>query len=394
VTVAGIHELAVIDNHCHPYRAEELAAFPSEDFDARLTLRGTMAIFERDLYRRPVDEHQWAAAKTFTQTTIFQRSVVRWLADHLNCAPTREAVVQARTEAIEADGSSYAASLLRSERIEAVLEAGRPLPPVVRREEFEAAIGTRVYSVARTDSWIREYQTGSFDDLVNGVDAAAEHAAADSECVAFKSLIAYRSGLDVEDPDSASAAEAFKRWKAVGYPEDRPLSKPVYDFLFRRLVRVAARNDRPMHVHCAATTPWLTESHPFMLWRVIEANPDVAFVLIHGGQPWILETATMAARLPNVWVDVSSTVPWGWSLADWAFEMYLGHLSWTQVLYGSDAPGYDPESLWLSARLARAALGRVIARLIERGDVTREEATEICRCILGENCRSLHGLAA
>jgi predicted TIM-barrel fold metal-dependent hydrolase len=170
------------------------------------------------------------------------------------------------------------------------------------------------------------------------------------------------------------------------------VSKDIYDFILRRLLVVARETDRPMHIHCAATKFSLAHSHPFDLWQLIEDHPHQSFVLIHGGQPWILEAATMASRLPNISLDISSIAPWGWSLVEWVLEMYLGMLSWTQVLYGSDGPGYDPESLWLTARLSRGALTRTLSRFVEREYIMPSEANIIGRAVLGENCRRLHGL--
>ncbi len=387
-----LREIPIIDNHCHPFTSAEIGKFDAEGLDARLTHRGTMAIFEQHLYGRPPDNEEWTAAARLAATTILTRSAIRWLAEHFDCPPTREAVLHARDVAMTTGSAAYAAGLLHEEHVEAVLEAGRPLLPAVERSQFAAAIGTQVYSVARTDSWIEEHSHGTFDDLVSGFQAAAGRAASDPECVAFKSLIAYHAGLDIKDPTAADAAAAFDRWKAAGRPFDRGLSKPVFDFLFHQLLRLAAEHDRPVHIHCEATTPWLFRSHPFSLWGVLAKHPRQAFVLIHGGHPWIIEAATMAARLPNLWVDISGTVPWGWSAVDWALEMYLGHLSWTQILYGSDGPGYDPESLWLSARMAREALGRVLARLCDQDHIVSTEVPEIGAAILGANCRVLHGL--
>ena len=57
------------------------------------------------------------------------------------------------------------------------------------------------------------HRDGTFDDLVAGVDGEARRAAADPNCVAFKSIVAYRTGLDVGDPSEAEAREAFAGWR-------------------------------------------------------------------------------------------------------------------------------------------------------------------------------------
>ena len=61
-------------------------------------------------------------------------------------------------------------------------------------------------------------------------------------------------------------------------------------------------------------------------------------------------------------------------------------------MYGSDEAG-EPEGFWVAALMARAALQRVLGRLVDRDYVTVDEALRLGRLILGDSCRGLHGLA-
>ena len=53
----------------------------------------------------------------------------------------------------------------------------------------------------------------SSGDLVQRFEATANEAADDPLLIGFKSIIAYRTGLDVTDPSSSDAAAAFARWR-------------------------------------------------------------------------------------------------------------------------------------------------------------------------------------
>ena len=87
---------------------------------------------------------------------------------------------------------------------------GIPQPPIPA-EEFAATIGVTVHRVTRLEPWILQHRDGSFDDLVSGVETEATDAAADPNCVAYKSIVAYRTGLDVGDPSCFGRRGGIRR---------------------------------------------------------------------------------------------------------------------------------------------------------------------------------------
>lgn len=380
----------VIDAHVHPYRLDDLLARGSEGFDTRMTFMG-----ESFFSSSKLDPGLRSFVDGLSDSTMLATVLRRWLAEHLGCEPTREAVTAARDAALRADPVAYTKGLLDAERIVGVLsDEGYPQPPVPR-EEFEATIGVPVHRVARLEPWILAHRDGTFDDLVSGVEHETATAAADPRCVAFKSIIAYRAGLDVTDPTPSDAAGAFERWRADGWRESREHGKPVRDFLLRRAMAVAKAHDRPFHIHCGAGDPDidLVHARPQDLWRFLVDHQDQPVVLIHTGYPWVTEAAYIASVLPHVYLEISELVPWGWSQVEWALEMLLGTAPGAKVLHGSDEAG-EPEAFWLSARLVRGALQRVLDRFVERDYMTFAEAERTGRMVLAGNARRLHGLPA
>ena len=63
-----------------------------------------------------------------------------------------------------------------------------------------------------------------------------------------------------------------------------------------------------------------------------------------------------------------------------------------KLLYASDQAS-EPEVFWISARLARRSLERVLDGLVERDFLRVGEAETIGRGILADNTRRLHGLS-
>jgi uncharacterized protein len=385
-----LSDAEIVDAHTHPYRLDELVARGSAGFDTRATFLG-----EAFASSSRLDPDLWPVADRLTDTTVMGITIVRWLAVHLGCEPTREAVTSARSAAIAGDAVGYTKGLLDAAGIVAVLaDEGYPQPPIPATE-FAETIGVRVHRVARLEPWILARRDGSFDELVAGVEADAQEAAVDPNCVAYKSIVAYRTGLDVGDPSSAEAARAFAEWRDDGWNETRAHAKPVRDFLIRRALAVARSNDRPFHFHCGGGDPDinLTYASPKALFPLLVDVQHQPVVLVHSGFPWVEEAAFIGSVLPNVYLELSEMIPWGWGQVEPALEVIVGSVPAAKVLYGSDEAG-EPEGFWVSAMMARAALQRVLSTFVDRDYLGVSDAEGLGRRILAETCRSLHGLGS
>src|SRR5438093_6285095 len=114
----------VVDAHTHPYRLEDLLARGSEGFDTRATFLG-----ESFSSSSRLDPSLWPIADGLTDSTVYGIALVRWLARHLGCEPTREAVTAAREAALRADAAAYTKGLLDAAGVVAVLsDEGVPRP--------------------------------------------------------------------------------------------------------------------------------------------------------------------------------------------------------------------------------------------------------------------------
>lgn len=378
----------IVDAHTHPYRLEELLGRDPAGFDTRMMFLG-----ESFLSSSKIDPDLWPFVDGLTDSTVFGIALVRWLAAHLGCEPDRGAVTEARASALRADPTGYTKGLLDAAGIVATLsDEGFPQPPVPA-DEFAETIGVPVHRVARLEPWILAHRQGGFDELVDGVAGKAASAVADPNCVAFKSIVAYRTGLDVGDPSASEAAAAFERWRSDDWRESREHAKPVRDHLIRRTLALAKANDRPFHFHCGGGDPdiHLAHARPVDLFPLLVDVQDQPVVLVHSGYPWIREAAYIASVLPNVSLELSELIPWGFGQVEWALEMLLGTVPAAKLLYGSDEAG-EPESFWISALLARRSLERVLDRFVERDYVSAADADRLGRLVLGGACRALHGL--
>jgi uncharacterized protein len=380
----------VVDAHCHPFRTQDLLDRGPRTFETRCMFLGTALLSSNHANLEAA-----AFVEEMTESTMFGLALRRWMARHLGCEPTKDAVVAARDAALRADPPGYVRGLLEAERVVAVVaDEGYP-QPTIARAEFERALGgVTVHRVGRIEPWIVEArEEGSFDATVQRFEAIANEAADDPLLIGFKTIIAYRTGLDITDPASSEASAAFERWRAEGWTESRDHAKPVRDFLLRRAFDIAKERDRVFHVHVGAGDPDvnLTHAKPQDAFSFFVERQHQPILMIHSGWPWVAEATYVGTVLPNVYMDLSELVPWGWGQIDHSLEMILGSVPAAKVVHGCDESS-EPEMFPVSARLVRQALERVLGAFVDRDFLSIADAESIGRGVLAENVRRLHGI--
>ena len=380
----------VVDAHCHPFRAQDLLDRDPRTFETRCMFLGTALLSSNHANLEAA-----AFVEEMTETTMFGLALRRWIARHLGCEPTKDAVVAARDLALRADPPGYVRGLLEAENVVAlVADEGYP-QPTITREEFETAVGgVPVHRVGRIEPWIvQSREEGSFDAAAQRFEAIANEAADDPRLIGFKTIIAYRTGLDVTDPSTSEASDAFDRWRADGWTESREHAKPVRDFLLRRAFAIAKERDRVFHVHVGAGDPDvnLTHAKPQDAFAFFVEHQEQPILMIHSGWPWVAEATYVGTVLPNVYMDLSELVPWGWGQIDHSLEMILGSVPAAKVVHGCDESS-EPEMFPVSARLVRQALERVLGSFVDRDYLSPADAEALGRGVLAENVRRLHGI--
>jgi hypothetical protein len=380
----------VIDNHCHPWRNPDLLAAPPLGFEDRVTMLG-MCLISSGL----VEDGARDQLALLTESTPLALAMRRRLAEHLGCEPTREEVASARHAALAGNPAAYNRRLWEAANVAGLLyDEGYP-QPTIARETFAADSATRVHRVGRIEPWIAELRARArtYRDLEDAFVARLESEAEDPALVAFKSVIAYRTGLDVENPPSEHCARIYPSWRDDQFEETRLLAKPIRDRLLRRTLEVARRHDRPVHIHCGGGDPaiLLERARPQDLFPLLAEHQSQPVVLIHAGWPWLEEGAYVASVLPNVYLDISISLPWASLAVDQKLEVLLGAAPTAKVLFGSDEAS-EPEVIWLAAQIGREALGRVLGSAVERSWLTAAEARTIGEGVLSANTRRLHGL--
>src|SRR4051812_908465 len=270
---------------------------------------------------------------------------MRELAGFLDVAPTEESVFAHRTSR---DVEEYAASLLHATGTEWLL-VDDGFPPPGTGIEWKR-LGELARAQARP---ILRLET-------RGADAAEGVARARTEgFVALKTIAAYRGGLDRVPEHVIAALEANE----------------------------AAGDPLPVQVHCGFgdSDLHLALADPSHLKPLIERFGETPFVLLHC-YPFVREAGWLAHVYPNVWLDLSLTIPHVARPAD-ALREALELAPVSKLMYASDA-ARTPELYYLGARWWREALAEVLSEALPA-----DEAEQAGRAILRENALALYGLA-
>jgi hypothetical protein len=302
----------------------------------------------RGLFSESEDPRQWP----HVATGVTYRRVVRALAAFFGCEPTEEAVFAHR---LSLEPLEYAGALLRATGTD-VLLVDDGFPPADESVEWAELGGVAGASSAPVMRIERVFAESGLDGVRRAVASAREDG-----FVGLKTIAAYRGGLDLA---------------LVG--------DDVRDGLLAAL-EVNAEDPLPVQVHCGFGDADLSLplARPGLLKPLIERFDTTPFVLLHC-YPFVREAGWLAHVYPNVWFDLSLTIPHV-SQAETAVREALELAPVSKLLYASDA-ARAPELYFVASIWWRDALAAVLPEL------SGADAERDARAILRENAVSLYRL--
>ena len=329
--------------------------------------------------------------KLFRDTNLGSKYLRAHLAGFLGVEDDWEAVVTARNNAAGSDYRAWTARLFSDVGLDTLLVDEGGSRPRITLDELGAIVPIKLRRVARADNFIRDLlaEQLNWHAFLQRYQAALEDAIADG-AIAFKSVIAYRTGLEVQQTDEAEARQSYDR--ARDAPES--VQKPFRDFLLCYTMDVARERGLWMHIHTGVGDPEIVYRHanPALLYPLLQSERfrTNKVVLIHGGWPWVSEAAAMVAILPNVYLDLSEGTIFGMANMRQRIMEAIEACPYIKILYGAD--GSEPEALWIVARRFKAVLGRILEDLVGEGFCAQGEVLEIARAIMSGNATRIYSL--
>jgi predicted TIM-barrel fold metal-dependent hydrolase len=368
--------IPIVDNHCHSL----LRAQPPDDDAFRIHL---------------TESYIPEIARDHVPTSIFYQRTIRELADLLDCEPTPDAVHAARRErGVEWLTREIAT---RANFKTWLIDTGYGADTTYSLDELRALAPVRVEEVLRLEPLIERLipAANGFDDFVEAYRAAISDLRARG-IVAMKSVIAYRSGLQVREVTSDDAAAAFAqvRQAAEATGRIRIESKPLLDHLVLIAVEEAARQEVPIQFHTGLGDPDLdlTLVDPAALRLLFAERFRAApIVLLHTGYPYVRSLAYVAAMFPNVYADMGETILFAAGEATEIYRELIGLAPASKLLFSTDA-SLVPELYWVGARVGRRALGRVLEEHIADGAIDERVALDWAERILWRNSEAVYRL--
>jgi predicted TIM-barrel fold metal-dependent hydrolase len=368
--------IPIVDNHCHSL----LRSQPADDEAFRIHLTET---YFPEVARDDVPH------------TLLYHWTIRELAGLLDCEPTPDAVHAARRER----GLAWLAreTMVRGNFKTLLIDTGYGAETTLSLDELRAIVPCRIEEILRLEPMIEglilDHDTfdrflaayrGNLDDLrAKGI-------------VSLKSVVAYRSGLQLEEVDQATAAAAFDAVRDRAHRDGRVRieSKQLLDHLILIAVEACARQDVPIQFHTGLGDPDLdlTKVDPAALRLLFSERFRAApIVLLHTGYPYVRSLAYLAAMFPNVYADMGEAILFAAGEATGIVRELLGLAPASKILFSTDA-SLVPELYWVGQRLGRRAIGRVLDEHVADGAIDERTALEWAERILWRNSERVYEL--
>ncbi|MEH2071460.1 MAG: amidohydrolase family protein [Nostoc sp.] len=213
--------------------------------------------------------------------------------------------------------------------------------------------------------------------------------------VAFKSIVCYRTGLDIQPVAVDVAATNFYHLKQQLQNQPlRLINKPLIDFLLQQALLIAAKYRLPVQLHTGYGDPDLDLrlANPLHLRSLLESPQyrNAPIVLLHASYPYMREAGYLASVYPQIYLDFGLAVPFlSVSGMRQTIQQLLELTPTSKLMYSSDAHSI-PELYYLAAKWGRQVLAEVLEQAIEDSDITAIEAEAIAFAILRENAVALY----
>lgn len=367
-----------MDHHCHPLRRWPFRLSPVE-------LR---AAFTEALDPELAERH--------VVTTVGYQDAIHRIAATVGCESTEAAILAYRNAA---DPAAYARLLMtRAATGMMVVDTGLASSETLTLPEQAEETGIPQREVIRLETLAESLIQGANDPREwFGAARAALRSAVEGGAVGVKTICAYRASLKLQPVDTDALGVAFSALKLrVEHGQHPHLSGSA---LCHALLFEAAQEcrelDVPLQVHCGFGDPDedLAESSPLGL-RPLFTDPTyrgLRIVLLHC-YPYHREAAYLCSVFPDVYMDLSLTIPFAGLEGGRAMREALGLCPTSKLLYASDATRY-PEVYCVAATAHREALAEALAELVDRGIMDSQRAAVAGHQVLAENARRVYHLA-
>lgn len=320
-------------------------------------------------------------------------AVRRWCGPRLGLPPnvSGEAYLERRlaVDARDAVGVFLPPAGIGTLLVDTGFRGGSLLDLAELAEHAEARVETIVRLEAVAEDLARDGVSaaaypGAFRDAV---------AAALNTSVGFKTVLAYRGGLDIdpEPPTDAEVIDAAGRWLAR--VEGTGQARLTERVLLRFGIWQAVRTGRPLQVHTGFGDSDLDmhRADPSLLTPFLRRTEGLCPVMLLHTYPFHRTAGYLAQMFGHVHVDVGLAVHHTGVASERIIAESLELSPLSRVLFSSDAWGL-PEVALLGSLLFRRGLSRTLGRWVADGDWSLDDAVRATQLIGRDNAQRVYHL--
>ena len=366
-----------VDHHCHPLRR----------WPVQLTAVELRAAFTEALDPQLAERH--------VIHTVAYQDAIRRIAGTVGCEATEAAILAQRNAA---EPGEYARRLLAQTATALMLvDNGFGTAESFTLPEQEKAIGIAQRQIIRLETMAEGLITGANDprEWFHAVRAELR-AGVGRGAVGVKTICAYRATLKLQPVDTDVLGVAFSatRLRAQRGEHPRLSGGALCHALLFEAALECRELDVPLQVHCGFGDPDedLAETSPLGL-RPLVTDPTyrgLRVALLHC-YPYHRQAAYLCSVFPDVYMDLSLTIPFAGLEGGRAMREALGLCPTSKLLYASDASRY-PEVFLVAATAHREALADALGELVDLGIMDTATAGSAGRQVLAENARRIYNI--
>ncbi len=372
-------DISVVDNHCHPVLLNQ--HLDMLDFRGYFTEASDRSFAERHV-----------------PNSVYYLWALHQLATFYGCAHTEEDVLTARNSMAS---DALLEHLYRAANIDTfVLDPAYPVSSECYSPERMGQLGhCRTAKMLRLETLMQQLilEEDDFDAVLERFSIEVSYAREHGFC-ALKSIVAYRTGLNIAEwkKDEAAASFAMAREEAIEQGYLRISHKPLIDYLLHVAFQHAAEQQLPVQFHTGYgdSDTDMRLGNPLQLRAVLERREyaTMPVILLHESYPYTQLGAYLAAVYPHVYFDLSYTIPFVDKLEMLAFTRQAISVAPASKLMFSTDGIHVPEMHWLGAIRGRSVLAQVLAEMIDADEIDEGQAYDIAQQILHDNAYAVYQL--
>jgi len=246
-----------------------------------------------------------------TTTGLSHYQAVQQLSKLYHCESTLEAIKQHRIDVgfDEITRKCFDASGIECILMDDLFRAyGKVAHPSDWHDQYTASKTKRIVRIESVAEEVAvSLKEGDYMTFQDKYVQKLKSAATDPEVVGLKSVVCYRTGLDIGPRNEKEMRKEFKGWyeKCMHEGSLRINYKPINDWIVEIAIIIAGEVGIPIQFHTGLGDQdlRLLKANPAHMQNLIERFPETKFVLLHSAYPYTREAGYLASVYENVFLD-------------------------------------------------------------------------------------------